>query len=74
MEKSTLKSAINRRKIEESILNALVKSEKPVSTAEIASKLDKSWHTIIRYCLDLQNKGKIFKFDIGRISVWQIKK
>ncbi len=74
MIKRTLKSTINRKNIEENILDILLKSEKPLSTAEIALKLDKSWHTIIRYCLDLEITGKIFKFSIGRISVWQVKK
>jgi hypothetical protein len=71
---STSKSAIKRSNFEESILNVLSKSEKPLSTAEISSRLGKSWHTIIRYCLDLEVQGKIFKFEIGRIAVWQVKK
>ena len=71
---STSKSAIKRSNFEESILNVLSKSEKPLSTAEIAFQLKNSWHTIIRYCLDLENHGKIFKFEIGRIAVWQVKK
>ncbi len=74
MKRGTLKSAINRSNIEGGILAALTDSKKPLSTAEIASKLSRSWHTVIRYCLDLQNQGKIFKFEIGRISAWQVKK
>jgi response regulator of citrate/malate metabolism len=72
--KSTLKSTIKRRNFEDSITDILEKSEKPLSTAEIASQLNKSWHTIIRYCLDLEIQGKIFKFEIGRVSAWQMKK
>jgi hypothetical protein len=72
--KSTFKSTINRNDIKENILEILRNSEKPISTAEISSRLGKSWHTIIRYCLDLELEGKIFKFEIGRIAVWQVKK
>lgn len=68
------KSAINGNNIEESILKVIEKSGKPLSTDEISQKLQKSWHTIIRYCLDLELKGKIFKFKIGRISAWQVKR
>lgn len=74
MKRGTLKSAINRKNIQESILAILSKSEKPLSTAELSSHLDKSWHTIIRYCLDLEIQGKVFKFSLGRISAWQIKR
>ena len=74
MIKSTSRSTIKRRKIEEDILNVISRAKKPISTAEISSQLKKSWHTIIRYCLDLENKDKIFKLEIGRISIWQVKK
>lgn len=73
MKRGTIKGAIDGS-IKENILKLLEKSEKPLSTAEIASQLNNSWHTIIRYCLDLQNEGKIFKFSLGRISAWQVKK
>lgn len=68
------KSAVNRKNIEESIVKLLGKTEKPLSTEEIASQLDKSWHTIMRYCLDLEIKNKVYKFSIGRINAWQVKK
>lgn len=74
MKNSTLKSAIKRRDIKEGILGILTKSEKPLSTAEVAVQLGKSWHTVIRYCLDLELQGKVHKFDIGRVSAWQIKR
>jgi len=73
MKKRAIKSSINGS-IKEEIFKLLEKSEKPLSTAEIASKLNKSWHTIIRYCLDLQAEDKVFKFNLGRISAWQVKK
>lgn len=69
-----LKSTINRNNIKRSILKIIKNSEKPLSTAEIGFKLKKSWHTVIRYCLDLENEGRLIKFEIGRINAWQIKK
>jgi len=72
--RSTFKSTINRSNIKESILKVVKHSEKPISTSEISQILNKSWHTIIRYCLDLENEGKLIKLEIGRINVWQIKK
>lgn len=69
-----IKSAIHRRNIKENIIKALSESEKPISTDEIATKLQISWHTAIRHCLDLEIQGKIFKFVIGRICAWQMKK
>lgn len=71
---STKKSAINRSNMKESILKVVEEVRKPISTSEIANTLHKSWHTIIRYCLDLENEKKLVKLEIGRISIWQIKK
>lgn len=74
MSKRVIRSTSNRTSIEKYILNVLSDSGKPLSTQEIASKLEKSWHTIIRHCLDLEMQNKIYKFNIGRISAWQVKK
>ena len=70
----TNKSAINRTNMKESVFNVINGSEKPISTSEIANILKKSWHTVIRYCFDLENENKITKFEIGRMNIWQIKK
>ena len=72
MNKGTTKGAINRTNIESQILKVLKSSEKPLSTSEIAIKLNRSWHTIVRYCLDLELENKISKFAIGRISARQV--
>jgi Mn-dependent DtxR family transcriptional regulator len=72
--KGTKKSAINRSNMKGDILKVIENAKKPISTAEIADILKRSWHTIIRYCLDLENEGKLIKFEIGRINVWQIKR
>lgn len=71
---STKKSAINRINMKGSILKVIEEAGKPISTAEIAETLNRSWHTIIRYCLDLENEDKLIKLEVGRINVWQIKK
>ncbi len=72
--KGALKSAINRSNMKENIINVIEKAGKPVSTAEIADTLNHSWHTIIRYCLDLENENKLTKFEVGRINLWQMRK
>ena len=74
IKQSTIKSTNNRTIIKNSILQILKNSDKPLSTDDIAKLLNKSWHTIIRYCLDLENEERLIKFEIGRISAWQIKK
>ena len=71
---NTSKGAINRTNLENTILKILQDSEKPLSTSEISQILNKSWHTIIRHCLDLENKGKLTKIEVGRINIWEIKK
>ncbi|MFC1682012.1 hypothetical protein ACFL0X_00130 [Nanoarchaeota archaeon] len=72
--KSTSQSTINRSSIKKNILKAVKEAGKPISTAEIAKIINKNWHTIIRYCLDLENEKRLTKFEVGRINIWQIKK
>ena len=72
--KSTLKSTINRKRIEEKILEFLKESTQPVSTTDIASELGISWHTVIRHCLNLELEEKVSKFTVGRISMWIIER
>ena len=74
IQKSTKKSAINRINMREGIFNVIRESGKPISTSEIADILKRSWHTVIRYCLDLENEGKIIKFEVGRMNIWQIRR
>ena len=71
---SILKSTINRSNIKRDILKVIKEAGKPISTAEIAKILDKNWHTIIRYCLDLENERKLTKIEVGRINIWYIRK
>ena len=70
-------SAINRKKekrgdrVQEGILNTLLKSPTPKSTQEIADELSKPWHSIQTRCLKLQLENKINGFRVGRMNLWQ---
>jgi repressor of nif and glnA expression len=60
-------------KLKLSIIEILNNSVNPVSTQEIASQLEKPWHSIQTRCLRLQIEGKINGFRVGRINLWQKK-
>ncbi len=60
-------------KLKEEILAFLKNSEPPLSTQEIATYLEKSWHSIQVRCLKLQIENKINGFRVGRINLWKIK-
>lgn len=60
--------------LEKKILKFLSGENGPVSTQDIAAKLDKPWHSIQTRCLMLQIKGSVNGFRIGRINLWQAKK
>ena len=62
------------KKIEESILKLLKESKNPVSTREIALKINKAWHTIDRHCLKLQLTDEIEGTRMSNINFWRIKK
>jgi len=55
---------------EERILKLIQEADRPVSTREIAIKLNIAWHTADRYCLKLQLKEKISTFTIGKSTAW----
>jgi Mn-dependent DtxR family transcriptional regulator len=71
---STSKSTIKRQNIFASIIDAVKKSELPISTTDISNKINKSWHTVDRHCLKLQIDGKITGFKIGNMNLWAMKK
>ncbi len=62
------------KKIDENIIKILKESENPISTREIALKIDRAWHTVINHCLRLQMANKIDGFRAGRMNLWRIKK
>lgn len=74
MKRGTVKRAMNRTdEISENIFNLLKKSDKPLSTQEIADNISRPWHSVQNRCLRLQIEGKINGFRAGRINLWQYK-
>lgn len=61
-------------KLCEEILTYLKNQLHPVSTREIALKMDVSWHTILTRCLRLQLDGKVSGFRVGNMHLWEIKR
>ncbi len=62
------------KEIDKRILELLKKEGKPVSTREIAMKVNVAWHTIDRHCLRLQMSNTIDGYRISNINVWVTKK
>ncbi len=61
-------------KIDVDILKVLHESKNPVSTRDIAIKIERAWHSVQGHCLRLQIDGKIIGFRISNLNVWEIKK
>ena len=67
---------INRmvvRNLEKEILKLLRQSKTPISTTDISSNLNISWHSVQIRCLKLQMQNKINGFRIGKMNLWEIK-
>jgi hypothetical protein len=62
-----------KRDFEEKIIFYLKESKNPLSTSDLAGKLDKAWHTIDRGCLMLQIEGKLEGFKVGKMNLWRLK-
>jgi biotin operon repressor len=58
--------------LKKKILSLLKNSENPLSTSDISSKLETSWHTIERNCLMLQISGNVVGFRVGKMNLWRI--
>ena len=71
MKKGTGDGANNGTK--ESIEHELKGSENPLSTSDLALRLNKAWHTIDRACLMLRIDGKIDGFKAGKMNLWRMK-
>jgi len=72
-------SAINRNnkkedRVQKDILVVLSKSQKPMSTQEIADEISKPWHSVQTRCLKLQIENKVNGFRVGRMNLWQMLK
>ena len=50
------------------------KYPRPVSSNEIALKIDRAWHSIQNHCLKLQLDGIIDGFRVGNMNLWVLKK
>ena len=51
----------------------LIKSEKIVTSSEIAEKLKISWNTAEKYLLELVIEGKIDKIKKAGVNLWVLK-
>jgi len=43
-------------------------------TLKIASKTNRAWHSVKKYCRILKSEGKIHGFRVGRMNLWTISK
>ena len=73
--KGTVVSTVVRKNqiLMKQIIDELKKSENPLSTSDLSSRLSKAWHTIDRDCLKLQIEGKVDGFRVGKMNLWRIK-
>jgi repressor of nif and glnA expression len=60
--------------IRTNILEIIAHSDKPVSTLEIGSKINRAWHSVQTHCLRLQVEGKIDGFKVGNMNLWTAKR
>lgn len=56
--------------IDDKILNVIKNSDCPISTNEIVSKTDVTWHTVNDHCLRLALSGKLKMHKIGNTNAW----
>ncbi len=70
----TTRKARLGKKIDQEILDTLKVSKNPMSTRDLAIKIDRAWHSVQTHCLKLQLKGRIHGFNVTNINVWEIKK
>ena len=61
-------------KIDRDILKILTISKRPISTRDLALKINRAWHSVQTHCLILQLKGKVNGYKISNINVWELKK
>ncbi|MBT4539152.1 HTH domain-containing protein [Candidatus Woesearchaeota archaeon] len=61
---------MTKKEVAKQIVRLLNASKQPISTREIAEKLNIAWHTADRNCLKLQLKKKVDCFTIGKATAW----
>ena len=59
--------------VKQEIIKEIKINENPLSTSDLALKLNKAWHTIDRSCLMLQIDGRIIGFKVGKMNLWRMK-
>ncbi|MFH1682492.1 MAG: hypothetical protein ABIA37_01725 [Candidatus Woesearchaeota archaeon] len=59
-----------KRELDQDIFRLIKNSPRPISTLEIAHKLNIAWHTADRHCLKLQLKKQVDFFTIGKATAW----
>jgi Mn-dependent DtxR family transcriptional regulator len=52
------------------VLGILKRSKRPVSTTDIASQLNVSWHSVQVRCLKLQLDSLVIGFRVGKMNLW----
>ena len=62
------------KKIDEDIVKILQASIIPISTRDIALRINRAWHSVQGHCLRMQLAGKINGYRISNLNVWEIKK
>jgi len=73
MAQKTRKAKLGK-KIESDILTVLQSSSRPISTRDIALKIERAWHSAQGHCFRLQLAGKIIGYRISNLNVWELKK
>lgn len=63
---------VRNKDLGEEILGILKKTKRPVSTTDIASELNVSWHSVQVRCLNLQIDNLVIGFRIGKMNLWVI--
>ena len=63
---------MKRENIDKDIFRLLNELDRPVSTDEIAQRIDRAWHSVQKYCYILKSEGKIHGFRVGRMNLWVV--
>ena len=58
-------------KLEKRIVKLVSISKKPISIREISLTLNKSWHSVEKYCTHLESNKKITGFVVGKTKLFK---
>jgi len=62
------------KEIDNDIVNVLKNSKNPISTRDLALKINRAWYSVQTHCLKLQMENKINGFKVTNIHVWEQRK